>query len=195
LVQIELQVFAITINPETERQRDDLRILEDYNFIKRQALPNSRGTVNEYFVQKKDQMEKEGSIQLEHLYINSTAIAGAHQYSGQIPLKDFCSELGLWPAMNRSILYFLNPLSSSWNSHIDTLNPIGQKMVENLNYCGNFIDPLSVARGTYSRFALSHLYETKRLFSRYWTESGDKQINLIIDKSNSTPFQNLICTE
>jgi hypothetical protein len=188
LVQIQLQNWAVTVNSINEKPRQEwdnffvtYRPSDDY-------APRGQSTT-----EFANQQAWRDSI------LNSAVIAASNKDDNASNFSNgvACSKLGLWPSVNRTLFSFMK--SGSYNAlHVTRIFESGTRMENYISkVCGEaVIDPvLQVSGERYSRFALAHLYEMKRLFARYWDQKIDQPYEKAMKQSGVTPYQKLVCTE
>jgi len=195
LYQMLLQNWALILNPATEPNREFglPQFLEDVIFADQRSFsPESLSDREKFHFNI-----KEPSRQM-HKANYSPDLIKWHQFKMQVATlltgQDLdCEALGLWPAMNRALvstdIYLRN---SEYAGVLGKIFGTLSKQYE--KSCGLKIEISKALPNTYNGMAISHIFESRRLFATYYPMVETKSfIESVRKDMKLTPFEKLIC--
>lgn len=186
LYQVVLQTWATVLNYFTEKKREDAIFLNLAIWERRDA--ETRDPYMEEFLRENPQYKvSRYSDQYQNwvkINLNLSSFV-----SGQ---NANCAALGLWPALNRALIFGGDYNHNQQASYMMESGKYGAEKFKQA--CGM---PLQISRAypkTYSGFGLAHISETRRLFQVYFqaNKETDKYLASAMKATKAT-FNNLVC--
>lgn len=186
LYQVVLQTWATVLNYFTEKKREDAVLLNPAIWERTNAETRNRSMAD--FLRDNPHLNR---LQYSDQYQNwvkinlnlSSMVAGQNAD---------CSALGLWPALNRALIF-----GSDFNH-----NQRAAYMLESANFaeakfeeaCGY---PLKISKAlpkTYNGYGLAHISESRRLFQIYFQPQKNTDVFLAgAMKATKATFNDLVC--
>lgn len=174
LYQISLQLWSLIVNLANEKPREDAIF--------------ANGALSEYYMYLYygDSLGNysEGMKNWAKVQYNLSMILAGQDAD--------CTALGLWPAMNRALIFVSD---FSYNTSGSIGDPLQRAEDKFEKACGIPVRASRAIPGTYSAYAIAHTFESRRLFLSYFPELKESQAMLKFVKKNTklTPFNDLLC--